>query len=463
MRQYRILIVDDEPHVINMLIGLLEKTGEDFDILYANNGQDALEIIKKGRIDVLVTDIQMPGMNGVELVRAANSFWVNSRVIFFTAYPEFSYAYEAFKENAADYILKTESDAYIADKILAVCRSADIVVNNGAAPADDDGSIDRLLFSEAETECDALKDIGFNLGQPIVLLAGSGRGPGLERMVYTHLEKLYTKMIFGSDARGRLIAAFQLKDNGADGWVSGILETVQNAHASLSGKKASFTYAVSEGPDYGLRALIKPVLDRLDTQDDSGAPWVFKLKNEFASHEGINRNKLERLEYYFINALKIISLAKRQDLSAKEDILGELSELFYPLRLEHLTAIEEKTRRKFEDGQTCGARNTIRFIKNYIADNLANDVSLMKLSEATGYNCSYLSWLFHKHEGAKLSRYINKKKMEFIDSYLKDNSITIENVMRRTGFNSRRYFNIFIKRETGMSPKEYRASLMNEK
>ena len=119
MKYYRILLVDDEPHIINMIMRLLDSIENmELDIYYAYSAVDALDIIKKGRIDLLITDIQMPGMNGLELLQQINLFWSGTKSIVLTAYPEFHYAYEVFQQNASGYLLKTEEKEVILKTIL---------------------------------------------------------------------------------------------------------------------------------------------------------------------------------------------------------------------------------------------------------------------------------------------------------------------------------------------------------
>ena len=87
---YRLLLVDDEPHIIDMVMRLLDSVENmELDIYYAYSAADAVDIIKKGRIDLLITDIQMPGMSGLELLRQVNQFWNGTKTIVLTANPEF--------------------------------------------------------------------------------------------------------------------------------------------------------------------------------------------------------------------------------------------------------------------------------------------------------------------------------------------------------------------------------------
>ena len=148
MKYYRILLVDDEPHIINMIMRLLDSIENmELDIYYAYSAVDALDIIKKGRIDLLITDIQMPGMNGLELLQQINLFWSGTKSIVLTAYPEFHYAYEVFQQNASGYLLKTEEKEVILKTILHTLEIIDQErqMSFSISPQQDSGGIPVLL------------------------------------------------------------------------------------------------------------------------------------------------------------------------------------------------------------------------------------------------------------------------------------------------------------------------------
>ncbi len=69
MDKYRLLFVDDEPNVLQGLKRMLFKMKDQWDMYFASGGKEALEILDKNRIQVIITDMQMPGMNGLELLR----------------------------------------------------------------------------------------------------------------------------------------------------------------------------------------------------------------------------------------------------------------------------------------------------------------------------------------------------------------------------------------------------------
>lgn len=111
---YRMLIVDDEPEIVESLYELF--MGADFhqlDILKTYSSREAVSIVNSTKIDILLTDIRMPGINGLQLAEAAKHNWPKCRVIFLSGYNEFEYAYSAIKGDCEDYILKTENNREI--------------------------------------------------------------------------------------------------------------------------------------------------------------------------------------------------------------------------------------------------------------------------------------------------------------------------------------------------------------
>ena len=99
-----ILIVDDDRNVLEVLEARLLSSG--FHILKADNGLTALDILKKNKIDLLISDMKMPGMNGIEVLAKARELKPNLPFIFLTAYGSIPDAVKAVKAGADDYLAK---------------------------------------------------------------------------------------------------------------------------------------------------------------------------------------------------------------------------------------------------------------------------------------------------------------------------------------------------------------------
>jgi CheY-like chemotaxis protein len=82
----RILIVDDDPSVLDMLRASLAQPGDDYQVICTNGGLSALRQVEEGSFDLLLTDYQMPGMNGLDLARAVRRIAPGTRVVLMTAY-----------------------------------------------------------------------------------------------------------------------------------------------------------------------------------------------------------------------------------------------------------------------------------------------------------------------------------------------------------------------------------------
>lgn len=115
---YRLLIVDDLPIIVDGLLELFEQIEHlQLDVMKAYSGEEALEILYHHRIDIVVSDIKMPGIEGIELLQEIKSQWPACKVIFLTGYNDFQYARNAITYGGFDYILKVESDEKIIQSV----------------------------------------------------------------------------------------------------------------------------------------------------------------------------------------------------------------------------------------------------------------------------------------------------------------------------------------------------------
>jgi len=99
-----ILIVDDEKNYLVVLEALLSQEG--YEIITSEKAQDALRVIQEADVDLVLTDMKMPGMSGMELLEEAQRIKPELPVIMMTAYGTIEMAVEAMKKHAYDYITK---------------------------------------------------------------------------------------------------------------------------------------------------------------------------------------------------------------------------------------------------------------------------------------------------------------------------------------------------------------------
>jgi two-component system response regulator PilR (NtrC family) len=105
----RVLVVDDERSMRELLSIVLRRDG--YDVLIAEDGATGLELLKRERVDILITDLRMPQMNGVDLLREAKRIAPDIVSIVMTAFATTDTAVEALRLGAADYVTKSKDTA----------------------------------------------------------------------------------------------------------------------------------------------------------------------------------------------------------------------------------------------------------------------------------------------------------------------------------------------------------------
>ena len=104
---YRVLLVEDEEIELETLRDYIDwKKNGISRVFTARNGRRALECLEENMADIVITDIQMPGMSGIELAETIVRRGYPCKIVFLTGYDDFSYIHSAFQVNAVDYLLK---------------------------------------------------------------------------------------------------------------------------------------------------------------------------------------------------------------------------------------------------------------------------------------------------------------------------------------------------------------------
>ncbi|PTX16696.1 two-component system, response regulator YesN [Halanaerobium congolense] len=117
---YNLLLVDDEKPIREKLINNTDWTGNDYQVFAAADGAEALEIIKNKGIDILVTDIQMPKLSGMNLIEKARESSSQLKVIVISGFAEFEYAQKSIRFGVNEYLLKP----FRSKKLLEVVNKA---------------------------------------------------------------------------------------------------------------------------------------------------------------------------------------------------------------------------------------------------------------------------------------------------------------------------------------------------
>lgn len=115
---YRILVIDDEPIIADGLYDLFSQ--EDslaLEVHKAYSASDALRLLDRIRIDIVLSDIKMPGMSGLELLEQIQCRWPFCHVVFLSGYSDFEYVQSALQLGADSYILKSQGDEAVLETV----------------------------------------------------------------------------------------------------------------------------------------------------------------------------------------------------------------------------------------------------------------------------------------------------------------------------------------------------------
>ncbi|HIJ85149.1 MAG: sigma-54-dependent Fis family transcriptional regulator [Magnetococcales bacterium] len=182
----QILVVDDEPAIRQVLVGMLTRAG--YAVEHAGDGEEALARIEKGSFDVVLSDIKMPRMDGIELVRRVRAQGLDPLFLMITAFASVDTAIEAMRAGAYDYLIKPLRKEDVLHRLTQV------------------GNVIRL-----QDENRTLRQIARHMGQDICSL----RSPAMQRLE-RQIQKVavtdHTVLISGESGTGKSVHARAIHD-----------------------------------------------------------------------------------------------------------------------------------------------------------------------------------------------------------------------------------------------------------
>ena len=120
-----ILVVDDDPYVLESISRMLAEYG--YPVIPCNCGEDAITQLLKNDTKLILTDIKMPGISGIELLEKIHSIYPKMPVILMTGYAELDLAIDAIKKGAFDFITKPYNPEYLVHTIEKANRYTELL------------------------------------------------------------------------------------------------------------------------------------------------------------------------------------------------------------------------------------------------------------------------------------------------------------------------------------------------
>lgn len=190
---YKVVVVEDEKLVRS---GIVHGTNwSQINCMVAGeaaDGEEGIEAAKKYHPDVIITDVCMPKMDGIEMVRHLREEGIEAVVIFLTAYDEFRYAQQAVRLGAADYLLKPFEDGALEEAVAGI-----LAKNKKDAPEmTDTNELNLAKGDKSKYIMDAIAYIDENYANPKISVKTAAESLGISEGHLSHLFRKETDFTF---------------------------------------------------------------------------------------------------------------------------------------------------------------------------------------------------------------------------------------------------------------------------
>lgn len=470
---YKVLIVDDESLIIESLKVSIDWEKEGFQIIgCALNGLDALELIRESKPDIVFTDIRMPGISGIELIKKTSEINPDILFVIISGYAEFAYAQKAIKYNALGYCLKPFEE----EEILSVLSKAKSIWDKGRYSESfaQHEIIDLFSSDNQQKVIDILKADGLSIdaNREITVVASIGRG----KLSMTK-DTRYIQLGFDFNKRIYLLQAQDVKelqehfagqlseDIVSIGLISGvkqmdalknsIIEAVIAAYQFfIIGTKGVYTAKLS---DTGALCKCLKVLEEASLQKDAiVVEDCFNTMKDLFGSGSLNIRGAFKV-YNLITAL-LLRFQNEDDDAAIDDYEQLVSNYHnvYAM-LENLKELTIKQCTVSNNDKLDGVDNAVvKQILDYINNNFYKAITVQQLSEKFFISPNYISFLFKKAVGENIKSYISRLRIAHACDLLENSKYSVQEVGEKVGYNDYFYFIRIFKSMKGISPSKYR-------
>lgn len=487
---WKILLVEDEPFVRRSIRQAIPWEDHGFAIAgEAAHGREALERMEALNPDIVISDIFMPYMDGIELLKAARSRGSEARFIMLTCAGEFEYARAALEYGATGYILKLSmEDAGLLGALgKAKAELEKLERQQELALSDRVGYLWRSMLGkelsgDEQEKLEELKRYDWGGDRPLIVtgLNGAqsfgydrccsllGMSPGRGRLVHSHAQMGLTTLFIR--------------------WTGSALGSVKHTDRELpiicctaSASASASAGALEREWLENLRWLDRfyyerPTSDRAFESDyafSAAVPWEMEqaIIRAFERHEPGECGDLlcglwDYLAQQVLPMVLVKETAERLDklfarISRKppEDAAVLLNCTRHAVLLEEL---DRRMRRYAKGSRNRKPAETdhpeINAILDYLQQHYERDISLQAMAKYVSMDENYLSGLFKKKTGDTFINYLQKLRVDEAKFYLKETELTVAEIGERCGFANPSYFFKIFKRWTGLTPNEYRTA-----
>lgn len=515
-----ILVVDDEPISADGISIYLEEHGDSgWNVLTAYNGTNALKFSQQ-RIDILLTDIMMPAMDGFALQEQIRQRWPMVKTVFLTGNSQLDFAKHAIRAgNVIDYVLKMEDETVVLQAVRKAIAAMEDDMRTQEALMQADQTMSRIRpllqkdfltsvlkgnnpTSQLQNERFSQLGLPFLADKPVLLLVGqmgdsSGDGQ-MSDLSFCALDNVLEKFLWPiyrfsmvSVAERRVAVFIQLASQRGEldvQHVFSLLELVQQTFGKTMGTVTLVLNHMAcnwQEVSQHYRAMLLTLEQNLSVSDDTLVLQSAQglLPETMCSRElHAIRSALECREYekaaslchgilpphtptgritLYRQLLKLFSIA----VDARPDAQSIYSLSHVPLlqlsdngwkQTQAEFALLLKSLSGSTNSPSQRKEELIGQICAYVEAHLADDLSLSQIAAVTYHSPTYISKIFSEVKNVNYNRYVVNQRLSRGSELLLSTRLVLEDIVERVGYRSASYFIHAFRSKYGMTPAEYR-------
>jgi Response regulator containing CheY-like receiver domain and AraC-type DNA-binding domain len=480
MYQYKIVISDDEEFIRSGLELLISQEYNNVVITGSyTNGQDVLEHLTHKEVDILITDICMPGVTGLEIAKYIDINNLLTQTIMITGYQDFEYAHKAI-EYKVKYLIVKPID------FQELLQSIDNIMSNIETKQN-------VLYKNTQYEL-RLRDVKRqNLtrlltGDLFVSEIKNGIQQFSDNYDETYNGTCALLKIFTEDKRddSNVKSTFWI-DNGE--WKN---ESIDVYYISYDDNTAIFLLLFNENIkvnlDYIAENFCADLCLTLTRAFKINYLYKFEIFESLESIVKLNKNQFTNMYIELAlsndkegrkNILKMITIYCHinQLYSISQNIAKFLEEI-YSVSMDVIMERIKKAKNKDDiisilyeldtivDATLHNTTNNnfyiVEAIKKYVYENLSSEITLENVTKKFNISSAYFSRLFKAVTGEKFVDYMINVRILKAKELLKANKLNIRDIACKVGYSSQQYFGTVFKEKTGFTPNEYKRQSLNK-
>lgn len=440
----KLIVVDDERNAAELVVRCLEKSNLNLKTVgIFESAPEALEYIKHNTVDIVLTDIKMPEMDGLTFLEILSENYPSVKTVVFSGFDDFNFAKRALSFGVCDYLLKP-----IVLKELFECLKK--VSKRITAEK-------RIDENETLTEAQEafINDIAM----------------GTERDFNDYSVRFdLMNFPFTKDKSGGAVITVKVSEKTTNASWKYPKSTVPTAVMNIIGKYTPDTYlyymgmmkntfkfvAVGEKNKIDTALLEKEIKNKLEMDTHIEILFVFKTLWDMAQGYSKNVSSGEKLAFYASQVVMgnnekaemlLSEIMKECPEDSREKFIEQLKKVLAYNEAEKLN-LKDLSEKESDD-------RTIISAKQYIKKNYMKDITRDDVADAVFMNSSYFSRYFSRKMGISFYDYLVKIRMEKAKDLLLT-QIKIGDISRKVGYQYPKYFIKNFKKYTGYTPSDYR-------